>query len=117
MGTSCVADGSSALLAGLAGAVSAAPWLAIDSTRACSAPRKVTSSKAGAVGTGTAIRFPERSGRMLYWAAIFFVIALVAAVFGFGAIAASAAGVAKVLFVVFLVLAGVSLLFGRRVVT
>jgi uncharacterized membrane protein YtjA (UPF0391 family) len=51
---------------------------------------------------------------MLYWAAVFFVIALVAAVFGFGSIAASAAGIAKVLFVVFLVLAGISLLFGRR---
>jgi uncharacterized membrane protein YtjA (UPF0391 family) len=51
---------------------------------------------------------------MLYWAAVFFVIALVAAVFGFGSIAASAAGIAKILFVVFLVLAGISLLFGRR---
>ncbi|MDP9033769.1 MAG: DUF1328 domain-containing protein [Myxococcota bacterium] len=51
---------------------------------------------------------------MLRWAAIFFVIAIVAAVFGFGGIAADAAGIGKVLFVVFLVLAGVSLLFGRR---
>ncbi|MCA9600479.1 MAG: DUF1328 domain-containing protein, partial [Myxococcales bacterium] len=30
---------------------------------------------------------------MLYWAAMFLVIALVAAVFGFGGIAASAAGI------------------------
>jgi uncharacterized membrane protein YtjA (UPF0391 family) len=52
---------------------------------------------------------------MLYWAAVFFVIALVAAVFGFGGIAASAVGVAKILFFVFLVLAVVSFLFGRRV--
>lgn len=51
---------------------------------------------------------------MLYWAAVFFVIALVAAVFGFGGIAASAAGIAKVLFFVFLVLGAISLLFGRR---
>jgi uncharacterized membrane protein YtjA (UPF0391 family) len=51
---------------------------------------------------------------MLYWAAVFFIIALVAAVFGFAGIAASAAGVAKILFVVFLVVAGISLLFGRR---
>ena len=51
---------------------------------------------------------------MLYWAAVFFVIAIVAAVFGFGGIAASATGIAKVLFVVFLVLAGLSLLLGRR---
>ena len=54
---------------------------------------------------------------MLYWAAVFFVIALLAAVFGFGGIAASAVGVAKVLFFVFLILAIVSLIFGRRVST
>jgi uncharacterized membrane protein YtjA (UPF0391 family) len=52
---------------------------------------------------------------MLYWAAIFFVLAIVAAVFGFGGIAAGAVGIGKVLFVGFLVLAVVSLLAGRRV--
>jgi uncharacterized membrane protein YtjA (UPF0391 family) len=62
-------------------------------------------------------RLQEREVIMLHWAAVFFVIALLAAVFGFGGIAASAAGVAKILFVVFLVLAVVSLLFGRRVST
>ena len=51
---------------------------------------------------------------MLRWAAIFFIIALVAAVFGFGGVADSAGGIAKILFVVFLVLAGISLLMGRR---
>ena len=51
---------------------------------------------------------------MLYWAAVFFVIAIVAAFFGFGGISTEAAGVAKILFVVFLVLAAASLLFGRR---
>jgi uncharacterized membrane protein YtjA (UPF0391 family) len=51
---------------------------------------------------------------MLRWAVTFFVIALIAAVFGFAGIAQDAAGIAKVLFVVFLVLAGISLLFGRR---
>lgn len=54
---------------------------------------------------------------MLYWTVVFFVIALVAAVFGFGGIAASAVGIAKVLFLVFLVLAVVSFVFGRRVAT
>jgi uncharacterized membrane protein YtjA (UPF0391 family) len=49
---------------------------------------------------------------MLYWAAVFFVIALVAAVFGFGGIAVGAAEIAKILFFVFLVLFIVSLLFG-----
>jgi uncharacterized membrane protein YtjA (UPF0391 family) len=51
---------------------------------------------------------------MLHWAAVFFVIALIAAVFGFGGIAASAVGIAKILFLVFLVLAVVSLVIGRR---
>ena len=41
---------------------------------------------------------------MLYWAAVFFVIAIVAAGFCFGGIAASAASVAQVLFFIFLVL-------------
>ena len=38
---------------------------------------------------------------MLHYAVVFFVIALIAALFGFGGIAASAAGIAKILFVLF----------------
>lgn len=49
---------------------------------------------------------------MLHYAIVFFVIALIAAVFGFGGIAASAVGIAKVLFVVFLIMAVVSFLMG-----
>lgn len=49
---------------------------------------------------------------MLHYAVVFLVIALIAAVFGFGGIAASAVGIAKILFVVFLVLAIASFLFG-----
>lgn len=41
---------------------------------------------------------------MLYYAAIFLVIALVAALFGFGGIASASAGIAQILFFVFLVL-------------
>ena len=41
---------------------------------------------------------------MLRWAAIFLVIAIIAAVFGFGGIAAGAASIAKILFFLFLVL-------------
>jgi len=48
---------------------------------------------------------------MLYWAAVFFVIALIAAIFGFGGIYVAAAGIAKVLFFIFLVLFVLSLLF------
>ena len=49
---------------------------------------------------------------MLHYAVVFLVIALIAAIFGFGGIAASAVGIAKILFVVFLVLAIASFLFG-----
>ncbi|WP_153555163.1 DUF1328 domain-containing protein [Roseimaritima sediminicola] len=47
---------------------------------------------------------------MLYWAAVFLVIALVAGLFGFGNIMAGAAGIAQILFFVFLVLFVLSLL-------
>ncbi len=45
---------------------------------------------------------------MLGWAVVFFVLALIAAAFGFGGIAGAAAGIAKVLFFVFLILLIVS---------
>lgn len=54
---------------------------------------------------------------MLYWAAVFFVIALIAALFGFGGIAAGAVEIAKILFFVFLIIFAVTLvlgLMGRR---
>lgn len=51
---------------------------------------------------------------MLNWAVTFLVIALIAAVLGFGGIAGAAIGFAKILFFVFLVLFIVSLLLGRR---
>jgi uncharacterized membrane protein YtjA (UPF0391 family) len=47
---------------------------------------------------------PRREERMLWWAVVFLVIALVAALFGFGGISSAAAGIAKVLFAIFLVL-------------
>ncbi len=56
-----------------------------------------------------------KEGIMLNWAATFFVIAIIAAVLGFTSIAGSAIDIAKILFVVFLVLAVVSFIFGRRV--
>jgi uncharacterized membrane protein YtjA (UPF0391 family) len=42
---------------------------------------------------------------LLYYALVFFIIAIVAAVLGFSGLAAGAAGIAKILFVVFLVMA------------
>jgi uncharacterized membrane protein YtjA (UPF0391 family) len=41
---------------------------------------------------------------MLRWALAFFIVALIAAVFGFGGIAVAAAGIAKILFFIFVVL-------------
>ncbi|TMG87354.1 MAG: DUF1328 domain-containing protein [Betaproteobacteria bacterium] len=49
---------------------------------------------------------------MLHYAVVFFVIALIAALFGFGGIAAGAVEIAKVLFFIFLVLFIVSLVLG-----
>jgi uncharacterized membrane protein YtjA (UPF0391 family) len=49
---------------------------------------------------------------MLYWAAVFFIIAIVAAVFGFGGVAAGATSIAQVLFGLFLLIAVVSLILG-----
>ncbi len=49
---------------------------------------------------------------MLRYAVIFFIVAIVAALFGFGGIAAGATEIAKVLFFVFLVLFVVSLVAG-----
>lgn len=52
---------------------------------------------------------------MLNWALTFLVVALIAAVLGFGGVAGTAAWIAQTLFVVFLVLFLVSLLAGPRV--
>jgi uncharacterized membrane protein YtjA (UPF0391 family) len=52
---------------------------------------------------------------MLWYAWVFLVIALLAAVLGFGGVAVAAAGIAKICFVVFLLLFLGSLLVGRRV--
>lgn len=48
---------------------------------------------------------------MLHYAVVFFVIALIAALFGFGGIAAGAVEIAKVLFFVFIVLAGATFIY------
>jgi len=53
---------------------------------------------------------------MLSYAWIFLVIALIAALFGFGVIASTAAGIAKILFIVFLVLFVGSFIMGRPAV-
>ena len=49
---------------------------------------------------------------MLYYAAVFLVVALIAALFGFGGIAVGAVEIAKILFFIFLLLFVVSLVVG-----
>jgi uncharacterized membrane protein YtjA (UPF0391 family) len=58
------------------------------------------------------IKYSEKV--MLHYAIVFLIVALIAAVFGFGGIAVGAAGIAKVLFVVFLIGAVVSFLMHGR---
>lgn len=54
---------------------------------------------------------------MLYWALVFLLIAIAAGVLGFGGISLAAAGIAKILFFIFLVLFLVSLVthMSRRI--
>jgi uncharacterized membrane protein YtjA (UPF0391 family) len=52
---------------------------------------------------------------MLSWSIFFLIIALVAALLGFSSIAGTVAGIAKILFGVFLVSFVISLFFGRRI--
>jgi uncharacterized membrane protein YtjA (UPF0391 family) len=51
---------------------------------------------------------------MLYWAAVFLIIALVAAVLGFGGIAGISMNIAWILFIVGLIFAIVFFVIGRR---
>ena len=49
---------------------------------------------------------------MLYWAVVFFVVALIAAALGFGGIAGASAGIAQILFFIFLAFLVISLIAG-----
>lgn len=49
---------------------------------------------------------------MLYWAVVFFVVALIAAALGFGGIAGASAGIAQILFFIFLAFLVISLVAG-----
>ena len=53
---------------------------------------------------------------MLHWSLMFLILALIAAVLGFGGLAGAAIGIAKVLFFVFLVVWLIGLLSRRRAV-
>jgi uncharacterized membrane protein YtjA (UPF0391 family) len=51
---------------------------------------------------------------MLNWAITFLVVALIAAVLGFGVLAGTAMSIAKILFFVFIVLFIISFFMGRK---
>lgn len=56
-------------------------------------------------------RYGMQKGKlMLYWALIFFVVAILAGVLGFGGVATASAGVAQILFVVFIALFVIALI-------
>lgn len=63
--------------------------------------------------TNTSPHFRKVGHIMLSWAITFLIIALVAAVLGFGVLAGTAMGIAKILFLVFLVLFVISLVAPR----
>jgi len=54
---------------------------------------------------------------MLYWAFVFLIVALVAGALGFGGIAGTAAGIARVLFGIFVVLFLIRLVLGMHVIS
>jgi uncharacterized membrane protein YtjA (UPF0391 family) len=49
---------------------------------------------------------------MLYWAAVFFIIAIIAGFLGFGGVSVAASGIAQTLFFIFLVIFIVALVMG-----
>jgi uncharacterized membrane protein YtjA (UPF0391 family) len=72
-----------------------------------------------AVGTlNPCIHCANQEVAMLSWALTFLIVAIIAALFGFGGIATTAAGIAQILFVIFIVLFLASLIYhmisGRR---
>lgn len=49
---------------------------------------------------------------MLYYAIVFLIIALIAGALGFGGIAGASVGIAKILFMIFIILFVATLIFG-----
>jgi uncharacterized membrane protein YtjA (UPF0391 family) len=64
-----------------------------------------------AVGTLRGARRSRQEVAMLGWALTFLIVAIIAAIFGFGGIATTAAGIAQILFVIFIVLFVASLIY------
>jgi uncharacterized membrane protein YtjA (UPF0391 family) len=68
---------------------------------------------AGSVSGAYASESKNKGINMLYYAVVFFIVAVIAAFLGFAALAGLAAGIAKILFFVFLVFFVIALLGGR----
>jgi uncharacterized membrane protein YtjA (UPF0391 family) len=83
-------------------------WIIFIHAAACGAAIRMCQSK-----TPTHLNLKEPNN-MLSWAITFLVIALIAAVLGFGGLAGTAVGIAKILFFVFIVLFIISFFMGRR---
>ena len=71
-------------------------------------------SPRGLSWAGITAQHDMKEAVMLYWALLFFVVAVIAGLFGFGGVASASAGIAQILFFVFLILFVVSL-FRRAV--
>jgi uncharacterized membrane protein YtjA (UPF0391 family) len=71
-------------------------------------------SESGGIGppANQPVNRSTREGFMLRYAVIFFIIAIIAAFFGFGGIATGAAEIAKILFFIFIVIFLATLLLG-----
>jgi len=67
-------------------------------------------AQAGRTSAGAPISLGRLA--MLQYALVFFIVALIAAIFGFGGIAAGAVEIAKILFFIFLVVALVTFVLG-----
>jgi uncharacterized membrane protein YtjA (UPF0391 family) len=67
-----------------------------------------------AIGRRLRYHVLESEGNVLHWSLVFLVIALVAAILGFSGIAGTAVGIAKILFVVFLVVWLITFFTRRR---
>lgn len=75
-------------------------------------PGLVGARDIGVEGTTRPSSTIVKETNMLRWALIFFIVALVAAFFGFGGIAGTAAGIAEILFYGFIIVAAIALVLG-----
>jgi uncharacterized membrane protein YtjA (UPF0391 family) len=80
---------------------------------------RTSTSRAGTVRIsevlGHGVRRWERSVTLLKWALFFFIVSIVAAVFGFTGISAASADIARILFYIFIVIFLVLLILGLTV--